>query len=83
MSFRDPKDKGMNARFENVIKTISEDKRYSFDYLQDIVNACSHTDEITDLDDSDDFKLFVNKNMIQQLFDFIELADKEHFKALK
>ena len=24
-----------------------------------------------------------NKNMIQQLFDFIELADKEHFKALK
>ena len=83
LSFRDPKDKGMNARFENVIKTISEDKRYSFDYLQDIVNACSHTDEITDLDDSDDFKLFVNKNMIQQLFDFIELADKEHFKALK
>ena len=83
LSFRDPKNKGMNARFENVIKTISEDKRYSFDYLQDIVNACSHTDEITDLDDSDDFKLFVNKNMIQQLFDFIELADKEHFKALK
>ena len=51
-------------------------------YLQDIANATSHTEGCADLDALEDFKVFVGKKEVKQLFDFIQKVDNEHYTQL-
>jgi wobble nucleotide-excising tRNase len=83
LSFRHPNEKTITTRFMKAIDNIPNTEAPTYKYLEDIANASSHTDESADLSVLEEFKLFVGKQEIEQLFKFIELIDPEHHKALK
>ena len=82
LAFRCPRQNTIFTRYEIVTKNISEDEKCKYKYLQDIANASSHTEECEDLETLEEFKLFVTKNEIEQLFNFIKLIDEKHYDEI-
>lgn len=82
LAFRCPSKKTIFTRYNNVIKGWDEIDKNKFKYLQDIANATSHTEGCEDLEALEEFKLFIGKNEINQLFEFIEKVDEPHYKQL-
>lgn len=82
LAFRCPKTSGIYQRYNGVTKDIPVDEKCKFKYLQDIANASSHTEECEDLEALEEFKLFVTKNEIEQLFNFIKLVDEPHYNEI-
>lgn len=82
LAFRCPTQKTIFTRYNNVIKGWDEIDKNKFKYLQDIANATSHTEGCEDLEALEEFKLFVGKNEINQLFEFIKKVDEAHYKQL-
>ena len=65
-----------------VSKVLSEEEQCNYRYLESIANASSHTEECEDLETLEEFKLFVTKNEIEQLFNFIKLIDEPHYNEI-
>ncbi len=82
LAFRCPKEKTIFTRYNKVIKEWDEIDKNKFKYLQDIANATSHTEGCEDLEALEEFKLFIGKNEINQLFEFIKKADELHYNQL-
>ena len=82
LAFRCPKTSGIYQRYNGVTKDIPIDEKCKFKYLQDIANASSHTEECEDLEALEEFKLFVTKKEIEQLFNFIKLVDEPHYNEI-
>lgn len=82
LAFRCPRKNTIFTRYEVVTKKIPDDEKCKFKYLQDIANASSHTEECEDLETLEEFKLFVTKNEIEQLFNFIKLIDEPHYNEI-
>ena len=79
LAFRIPSKKNITQRYDVITSRFTEEERCRYMYLNDIANASSHTEESEDIDSLEEFKLFVTKNEIEQLFNFIKLIDKEHY----
>lgn len=82
LAFRCPTEKTIFTRYNKVIKGWDEIDKNKFKYLQDIANATSHTEGCEDLEALEEFKLFIGKNELMQLFEFIEKVDEAHYKQL-
>lgn len=82
LAFRCPRKNTIFTRFEVVTKNIPEEEKCKYKYLQDIANASSHTEECEDLEALEEFKLFITKNEILQLFNFIKLIDENHYNEI-
>lgn len=83
LAFRCPKERTIFQRYEKIMSEPNlQEIKHRFKYLQDIANASSHTEESQDLDVMEEFKLFVGKDEINQLFEFIKLVDEKHFNNL-
>lgn len=82
LAFRCPGKNTIFTRYEVLTKNISEEEKCKYKYLQDIANASSHTEECEDLEALEEFKLFVTKNEIEQLFNFIKIIDEKHYNEI-
>lgn len=82
LAFRCPRKSNISLRFNVVTKDLPEEEKGKYLYLQDIANASSHTEECEDLESLEEFKLFVTKNEIEQLFNFIKLIDEKHYNEI-
>ena len=82
LAFRCPRKSNISQRFNAVTKDLPEEEMGKYLYLQDIANASSHTEECEDLESLEEFKLFVTKKEIEQLFDFIKLIDEKHYNEI-
>lgn len=82
LAFRCPCKNTNFTRYEVITKNIPEEEKCKYKYLQDIANASSHTEECEDLEALEEFKLFVTKNEIEQLFNFIKIIDEKHYNEI-
>ena len=82
LAFRCPTRKTIYTRYMNVTKDLLEEEQCNYRYLESIANATSHTEETEDIEALEEFKLFVTKKEIRQLFDFIKLIDEKHYNEL-
>lgn len=82
LAFRSPRKNGISQRFDVVTSDLELEEKGRFQYLQDIANASSHTEECEDLETLEEFKLFVTKNEIHQLFEFIKVIDEKHYNEI-
>ena len=82
LAFRCPTNKTIYTRYMAVVKKLTEEEQCNYRYLESIANASSHTEECEDLEALEEFKLFVTKNEIEQLFKFIKLIDEKHYDEI-
>lgn len=82
LAFRSPRKNSIAQRFDVVTSHLEFEEKGRFQYLQDIANASSHTEECEDLEALEEFKLFITKNEIKQLFDFIKAIDEKHYNEI-
>lgn len=82
LAFRCPSNRSIYTRYMAVSKVLSEEEQCNYRYLESIANASSHTEECEDLEALEEFKLFITKNEINQLFDFIKAIDKKHYDEI-
>lgn len=79
LAYQQPQETTIFARFT---KTFKNEEMETLSYLEGIANASCHTDEISDLDSLEEYKLAVGKAEINQLFEFIYITDEKHFNSL-
>jgi wobble nucleotide-excising tRNase len=82
LAFRCPTNKTIYTRYMGVTKDLTEEEQCNYRYLESIANATSHTDETEDIETLEEFKLFVTKKEIEQLFNFIKLIDEKHYDEI-
>ena len=82
LAFKCPTNKSIYTRYMAVTKNLLEEEQCNYRYLESIANATSHTEETEDIEALEEFKLFVTKKEIEQLFAFIKLIDEAHYNEI-
>lgn len=82
LAFKCPTNKTIYTRYMAVTKNLLEEEQCNYRYLESIANATSHTEETEDIEALEEFKLFVTKKEIEQLFAFIKLIDESHYSEI-
>lgn len=77
LSFKCPNETNLYTRFHSV----KPDNKYK--YLYDLANSMSHTDETDNELSTTEYKIIAGKKEIEELFEFINAIDSDHYSKLK
>ncbi|MDR0820184.1 MAG: AAA family ATPase [Endomicrobium sp.] len=78
LSFKVPNEKKLYVKFQSI---AGNDNKYPG--LLNMVNAFSHTAEISSITDVSDFSYTAGRQEIEELFKFIQENDEKHFEGLE